>query len=127
MSNPAYILLVDDNAGVLQRTRDFLQHRGYDVTATDNVFRVASMVASRQPDLVVVDIMMPALRGDNLAYSLERFYKLPIVFYSAVEDEYGKALVQRVPNAKFVSKATGLRLLADVIDETLKQVQPADT
>jgi hypothetical protein len=67
--------------------------------------------------VVVLDVRMPALGGEAVAKTLERFYSMPIVFYSAIDEQEGEELGRRHPGASFVSKARGVRLLGEHLSE----------
>jgi DNA-binding response OmpR family regulator len=95
----------------MERTAIFLKAKGFQVTCTENVFSVASTIGAERPDAIVLDVRMPALGGDKVASVLSRLCEVPIVFYSAVDEEDGEALAMEHKNARFVSKAAGLRCL----------------
>jgi DNA-binding response OmpR family regulator len=107
------VLLIDDDADLLERTSAYLVAKGFEVTTAQNVFGVAALVGHRHPDVVVLDVRMPALSGDIVAKTLERFYSTPIVFYSAIDEQEGEELGRRHPGASFVSKAKGVRHLGE--------------
>jgi len=105
------ILLIDDDRVQMERTAVFLKAKGFMVTCSENVFSVASTVGAERPDAIVLDVRMPALGGDKVASVLSRLCDVPIVFYSAVDEEDGEALALQHDNARFVSKGAGLRCL----------------
>lgn len=107
------ILLIDDDPDLLDRTSAYLTAKGFEVATAQNVFGVAALVGHRRPDIVVLDVRMPALGGDAVAKTLERFFSTPIVFYSAIDEQEGEELGRRHPKASFVSKARGVRHLGD--------------
>ena len=105
------VLLIDDDRIQMERTAVFLKAKGFMVTCSENVFSVASTVGAERPDAIVLDVRMPALGGDKVASVLSRLCDVPIVFYSAVDEEDGEALALEHANARFVSKGAGLRCL----------------
>jgi DNA-binding response OmpR family regulator len=105
------ILLIDDDRALMERTAAYLKAKGFLVTTNENVFSVASTIGSEKPDAIVLDVRMPALGGDKVASVLTRMCNIPIVFYSAIDDEDGEALAAEHEHASFVSKGSGLRCL----------------
>jgi DNA-binding response OmpR family regulator len=112
-STAGKILLIDDDPDLLDRTSAYLTAKGFEVATAQNVFGVAALVGHRRPDIVVLDVRMPALGGEAVAKTLERFFSMPIVFYSAIDEQEGEELGRRHPGASFVSKARGVRHLGD--------------
>jgi DNA-binding response OmpR family regulator len=111
------ILLIDDDRILMERTAIYLRAKGFAVTCTENVFSVASTVGAERPDAIVLDVRMPALGGDKVASVLSRLCAIPIVFYSAIDDDDGEMLAAGHENARFVSKAAGLRCLFERLIE----------
>lgn len=60
------ILVVDDSEIVLAATRAVLEYSGFDVLTSPTPFGMATTISHEHPDLVLLDVAMPALRGDAL-------------------------------------------------------------
>jgi DNA-binding response OmpR family regulator len=119
------ILLIDDDRLLMERTAVYLKAKGFLVTSSENVFSVASTIGSEKPDAIVLDVRMPALGGDKVASVLSRMCSIPIVFYSAIDDEDGETLAAGYENAHFVSKGSGLRRLWERLVEITGLTTPA--
>ena len=108
------ILVVDDDPKHLQTTREILELEGYEVTVHDTPFRTTELVNHVRPDLVLLDVNMPALSGDRLC-SLIRAngsrQETAILFYSSNDEETLRASVQRHGANGYVCKGdiAGLR------------------
>lgn len=66
------VLLVDDDAAVLDVTKSLLEHLGYQVTAT-RCSSEALQLFKAEPtsfDLMITDVVMPRMRGDELAHTI---------------------------------------------------------
>lgn len=105
------VLLIDDDRVLMERTAIYLRSKGLLVTTSENIFGIAPTIGSEQPDAIVLDVRMPALGGDKIAGVLSRMCSVPIVFYSAINDDDGEALATEHENASFVSKGAGVRCL----------------
>ena len=84
------ILLIDDDENCLIATKDLLEEEGYEVITHQNAFGSTNLIREVQPDLVLLDINMPALSGDTLlsVFRLnEKTKDVPIVFYSSNDED----------------------------------------
>jgi DNA-binding response OmpR family regulator len=84
------ILLVDDDAAILDMMSKMLAHRGHQVQTCATPFGVSATIVRDPPDMVLLDVMMPGLGGSALA-SLIAKLELPagrpkIVLWSAMDD-----------------------------------------
>jgi CheY-like chemotaxis protein len=119
------VLLVDDNAEILETTARYLRARALGVVTASSPLGVSALVIRHTPDLIVLDVMMPALGGDALASLLRGLpgaptgrpagRTAPILFYSAMEEEQLQRLAASLPGTGFVSKADGLAALHTAI------------
>lgn len=88
------ILIIDDDADQLFLGRSLLAREGYEVLTHQSPFGVAGLIEAAEPDLLLIDVNMPALPGDSLAALLksdDRTRHVPIVLFSALDE----ALLQR--------------------------------
>ena len=61
----ARILLVDDDPLVRNAVGGMLEKAGYDVDTHDSGFGLALAIRESQPELILLDVSMPGLRGDS--------------------------------------------------------------
>ena len=61
------ILIIDDDQAHLDSARGILEAEGYEVFTQNQPFGATNAVIRLQPDLVLLDVNMPALSGDRLA------------------------------------------------------------
>jgi CheY-like chemotaxis protein len=107
----ARVLVVDDDPDLLRLARRILQGHGYRVvTAGDGVAALA-LIAREPPDLLLTDLMMPALDGVALIQALQRqAVACPIIVCSA-------AAAVALPGVRLLPKPFGVdALLAAVAD-----------
>lgn len=84
------IMVIDDDEQLLMITRELLENEGYDVLTHQYGFGASSAVRASQPDLVLLDINMPALSGEKFAgivQANEYTKHVPIVFYSSNDED----------------------------------------
>jgi len=71
-SHSRTILIIDDNAVVLEMTRSTLEVAGFRVLTRDRTIGAIAVIMEERPDLVLLDVNMPNLSGDSLADILSR-------------------------------------------------------
>ena len=86
------ILVVDDEALLVKGIRFNLQNEGYDVITGSNGKEAVELVRTEGPDLVVLDIMMPAMDGLTACGLIREFSDVPILMLTAKGDDMDKIL-----------------------------------
>lgn len=81
------IYLADDDPGLLEVYTAFLEAAGYEVRAFPTGDALAAEFATREPDLVVLDIMMPGTDGLTICKNLRKVSNVPIVMLTAKDSE----------------------------------------
>jgi DNA-binding NarL/FixJ family response regulator len=82
----AQLLLVDDEPGLREAVKEYLQESGFNVQVASNAREAWDWMQQNIPDLVISDIMMPQVDGYQFLKQLRddtRFQSLPVVFLTA--------------------------------------------
>lgn len=113
------ILVIDDSALVLAFTRSVLESAGYAVTTAMTVDDFEAARRCAPPDLIIVDVQMPEIFGDDLASTLRGAYgeTAPIILLSSLDDEELAVRAAEADAHGFVTKRAGAgALLAKVAE-----------
>ncbi len=113
------ILLVDDDAAVLDMMSRLLEHRGHEVQTCATPFGVSAQIVRDAPDLVVLDVMMPGLGGAALATLIAKLElpRLPrLVLWSAMDDQALADAGREAGGLPTVSKAMRASEIAAAIE-----------
>lgn len=84
------ILVVDDVKMNLQVMANILDHEGYEVTLVSNGYQALERVYSAQPDLILLDLMMPEISGLEVCEKIQAdpdLADIPIIFLSASQEQ----------------------------------------
>ena len=86
------ILVVDDEALLVKGIRFNLQNEGYEVITGSNGLEAIKHVQEQQPDLVVLDVMMPEMDGLTACSKIREFSNVPIIMLTAKTDDMDKLI-----------------------------------
>ena len=86
------ILVVDDEDLLVKGIRFNLQNDGYEVITGSNGLEAVQLTQSHQPDLIVLDIMMPEMDGLTACAQIREFSNVPIILLTAKSEDMDKLL-----------------------------------
>ena len=82
------ILVVDDEIQVVRLLKEFLTSKGYEVDTALNGEEALTKVKSMNPDIVLLDIMMPGMGGIDTLKEIKKFApNIAVIMVTAVIDE----------------------------------------
>jgi DNA-binding response OmpR family regulator len=122
------VLVVDDEPKILEVVRDYLADAGFSVvTASDGPAALAQARAVG-PDLVVLDLGLPALDGLDVARELRRRSPVPIIMLTARSDEVDRVLGLEIGADDYLVKPFSPRELVARVRAVLRRTdgRPAD-
>ncbi len=86
------ILVVDDEKLLVKGIRFNLENEGYDVITGADGMEAVELAGSENPDLIVLDLMMPRLDGLEACGKIREFSDVPIIMLTAKADDMDKLL-----------------------------------
>lgn len=94
MTGTARILLVDDEVAIQRAVATLLRSRDYDVDIASTGREALQMVGERAPDLIVLDLGLPDIDGQQVLRELRQWTQVPVIVLSvrAAESEKVRAL-----------------------------------
>lgn len=104
----ARILIVEDEANIRRFVGIALQDEGFQVFEADSVKRALIHAASRQPDLVIVDLGLPDGDGKQLISELRGWLSVPILVLSARDREEEKVAALDAGADDYLTKPFGV-------------------
>ena len=86
------ILVVDDEKLLVKGIRFNLENEGYDVITGADGMEAVELAGSENPDLIVLDLMMPRLDGLEACGKIREFSYVPIIMLTAKADDMDKLM-----------------------------------
>ena len=86
------ILVVDDEALLVKGIRFNLQNDGYEVITGSDGVQAVELARSQDPDLIVLEVMMPRLDGLGACSKIREFSDVPIILLTAKAEDMDKLL-----------------------------------
>ena len=115
------LLVIDDDAAVTDLLSLLLKSQGFEVFATNNSTEGLAMIREVQPDLVILDLMMPEMDGWEVCRSVRQFSQVPIIILSALNDPSMIASVLDAGADDYLTKPTPSRVLVAHINRLTKR------
>jgi len=84
---PIKVLTIDDDPGMTTLIQLFLRDNMFIVRVENNGSDGIETVKSWQPDVIVLDLMMPVLSGWEVCRKIRSFSKIPILILSVIQEE----------------------------------------
>ena len=111
------IVLLDDSDLIRELVREALEAEGYEIVDTSTPFGFSNLLRREKPDLALLDVTMPTLRGDKLAeIAIQHGIACPIVLFS------DRPAAELDAMAKAIKAAGYIRKTGDM-NEVLRSVQ----
>lgn len=98
------ILVVDDEVRYLRLLQINLATEGYQVMTASNGFEAIEMVTNSEPDLVLMDIVMPRLDGIITCERIRQFSNIPIIMLTARGSEEDKVRCLNIGADDYITK-----------------------
>ncbi|HET9496059.1 MAG TPA: response regulator transcription factor [Chloroflexia bacterium] len=112
---PAKILVVDDEKTLRDMLEYNLRREGFSVLTAADGAQAVKLASEQRPDLIILDIMLPAMSGFDVVREVRRQATVPILLLSAREEEIDKVLGLELGADDYLTKPFSLReLLARV-------------
>jgi two-component system OmpR family response regulator len=117
------ILVVDDDANLLEVIKYNLVNAGYTVVLAETGIQAIEIARREKPDLILLDIMLPGMDGFEVCRILRNEMSVPIIMVSAKTDEIDKVVGLELGADDYVTKPFSVRELTARVRATLRRGQ----
>lgn len=98
------VLVVDDEAQILRYLERTLNDAGYHAIANGDPSQVRKLVESEEPDLVLMDLMLPGTSGLELLQQIREFSGVPVIFLTARDRDEDMVQALRMGADDYITK-----------------------
>jgi two-component system, OmpR family, KDP operon response regulator KdpE len=124
-SMPPVIVVIDDEVQLRRLLRVSLEANGYKVYEAATGHQGLAEVAARHPDVVVLDLGLPDMEGNDVVTRLREWTAVPIVVLSVRESEHDKVTALRGGADDYLTKPFSTAELLARLQVALRHSQPA--
>lgn len=120
------ILIVDDELSIREMIRFSLTRNGFYVLDAENALKAKQVINKEQPDLMILDVMLPGQSGTDLARELRNKAKtkeLPIIMLTAKDEEQDKIVGLELGADDYMTKPFSPAELIARINSLLRRVK----
>ncbi|WP_136474952.1 response regulator transcription factor [Pseudomonas sp. DG56-2] len=120
------VLIVEDDQRLADLTREYLQANGFEVEVEGDGAKAAARIIAEQPDLVILDLMLPGEDGLSICRKVRQQFSGPILMLTARSDDLDQVQGLDLGADDYVCKPVRPRLLLARINALLRRAEPAE-
>lgn len=117
------IYLVEDDANIRDIVKAYLKKEGYEVTVTERAEDAWELAQSGQPNMWILDIMLPGMDGYELCKRIRQVSEVPIIIISAKDEEVDKILGLELGSDDYLTKPFSPRELVARVKRLFKRTE----
>ena len=120
------VLIVEDDPNIVDLIRANLAVRGFDTLVSADGSKALSLLETEQPDMVLLDLMLPEADGFELCRQIRERSTVAIIVVSARGGERDKVTALNMGADDYMTKPFGIEELLARILATLRRTRPAE-
>lgn len=114
------ILIVDDEAGIVQEIKEFLAEEGYEVHTADTAKAGIKLIEEVRPDVVLIDVKLPDASGNEVLRACkEKSPKTKTIMVTGYVDQNMMDEAERIGRDAFLQKPFDLVKITEEIEKLL--------
>lgn len=122
--NEYKIMIVDDEPDILELLEKSLAIEGFhNITKADTGLSAVSSCKELQPDIIILDVMLPEIDGYEVCKQIRAFSHCPILFLSSKNDELDKILGLAIGGDDYITKPFSPKEVASRVKAQLRRTE----
>lgn len=117
------ILLVEDNAKIMDTNKEFLEFQGYTVLTAPTLRDGRAALENHLVDLIILDIMLPDGSGVDFCAEIREHYDIPILFLTCLDDDAALVAGLKAGGDEYMTKPYSLAALYARAEALLRRVR----
>ena len=115
------IMIVEDDGNMANAMRTQLTAWGYEVYCVQNFRKVTEEFLTEEPQLVLLDIMLPFFNGYHWCSEIRKHSNVPILFISSASDNMNIIMAMNMGGDDFIAKPFDLNVLSATVQAILRR------
>ena len=116
-----HILIVEDDSRLAGLTSDYLLGNQFEVTVVERGDIAVETIQNCNPDLVILDLMLPGKDGFTICKEIRSFYRNPILILTAREEDMDQVIGLEIGADDYVKKPVSPRVLLARVQNLLRR------
>lgn len=118
-----HLLLIDDELTITKPLARRLEARGFQVSVANNGRVGLEIALAEDPDLVILDVMMPVMDGWQVCRTLREQSTVPILMLTALNDDFDRITGLELGAGDYLSKPFSMNMLVVRVKALLRRVE----
>ena len=118
------ILVVEDELKLANILVEYLQTEGFKTKHIDTGTRVIPWIKKNNPDLVLLDLMLPAMNGKDICQEIRTFSHLPVIMITAMVDEIDRLIGLEMGADDYICKPFSPKEVVARVKAVLRRSDP---
>ena len=119
--------MVEDDQLLASLIKDFLTKYEFDVFIVSNGYEAVHIIIAQQPDIVILDVMLPGQSGMEVCRQIRPNYDGVILMQTALDDDIDQMMGLELGADDYIVKQVQPRLLLSRIRALLRRIPPNNT
>ena len=96
MADPKKILIVEDEEKIAEAIEAYLKNSGYETSRASNGRDAITIFEKKMPDLVILDLMLPEISGEEVCRHIRRTSRTPVIMLTAKVAENDRIFINKL-------------------------------
>lgn len=115
------IMIIEDDMTIARAMGDYLKKWDYDVLYIENFKNISDQIIQFEPQLILLDIMLPYYNGFYWCAEIRKISKVPIIFISSASDNMNIVMAMNMGGDDFITKPFDLDVLTAKIGAIIRR------
>ncbi|WDE02219.1 response regulator transcription factor [Thalassomonas actiniarum] len=124
--NKTHVLLIEDDDEISRLTAMYLEAEGYRVSVVKDGALALSAIKDIQPQLIILDLMLPGMSGIEICKLARGFYRQPILILTACDDDVSEVSLLKMGADDYLVKPLRPHVLVARIEALLRRNKTAE-
>ena len=119
----SFILLIEDNAVILDTNKEYLSMQGYSVHTAATLCEAAQALEKQRFDLIILDIMLPDGSGIDFCAKMRTRHDIPVLFLTCLDDDESLVAGLSSGGDEYMTKPYSLPALSARVGALIRRVR----